>query len=337
MGIKINGMSLKIFLTLAGFWGIHHQVVAADLVELNRVVAKVNNRVVTWGEIEKAMNLLNFTENEKQDRANEFVDGKIDRLLSITAFSEKGMNIPASYVEQEYNKRLITEFNGDRKLFRDTLRSRGQSQLEYRKDLEEEIIYSHMISTRRRLKEEISPEKVESYYTQNPNLFTTEEKIQLSEIAFSQIAGEPETVLLQQAHKVLKDINSGQSFEEAAKKNGQSPYRESSGNWGVMVSEKEILSEEIKKQAFALNEGEISQPFIVNILQRNADGTIGKSGKIAVYIFKAVKKTSAGRKPLQEVRPQIERTLASAIEAKSNREWLSRLKRDAYIRVSLPK
>ena len=162
-------------------------------------------------------------------------------------------------------------------------------------------------------------------------------KIQLSEIAFSQIAGEPETVLLQQAHKVLKDINAGQSFEEAAKNNGQSPYRESSGNWGVMVSEKEILSEEIKKQAFALNEGEISQPFIVNILQRNADGTIGKSGKIAVYIFKAVKKTSAGRKPLQEVRPQIERTLASAIEAKSNREWLSRLKRDAYIRVSLPK
>jgi peptidyl-prolyl cis-trans isomerase SurA len=336
MGIRINGMSLKVFLTLAGFLGIHHQVVAADLVELNRVVAKVNNRVVTWGEIEKAMNLLNFTENEKQDRANEFVDGKIDRLLSIGAFGEKGMNIPASYVEQEYNKRLITEFNGDRKLFRDTLRSRGQSQLEYRKDLEEEIIYSHMISTRRRLKEEISPEKVESYYTQNPNLFTTEEKMQLSEIAFSQIAGEPETVLLQQAHKVLKDINAGQSFEVAAKNNGQSPYRESSGNWGVMVSEKEILSEEIKKHAFALNEGEISQPFIVNILQRNADGSVGKSGKIAVYILKAVKKTSAGRKPLSEVRPQIERTLASAIEAKSNREWLSRLKRDAYIRVSLP-
>ena len=37
---------------------MHHQVVAADLVELNRVVAKVNNRVVTWGEIEKAIQIL---------------------------------------------------------------------------------------------------------------------------------------------------------------------------------------------------------------------------------------------------------------------------------------
>ena len=45
----------------------------------------------------------------------------------------------------------------------------------------------------------------------------------MGEIAFSQIAGEPETVLLQQAHKVLKDIKNGQSFQEAAKLNGQSP------------------------------------------------------------------------------------------------------------------
>jgi hypothetical protein len=44
----------------------------------------------------------------------------------------------------------------------------------------------------------------------------------------------------------------------------------------------------------------------------------------------------AGRKTLEEVRPQIERSLASSIEAKSHREWLSRLKRDAYVKVSLP-
>ena len=47
--------------------------------------------------------------------------------------------------------------------------------------------------------------------------------------------------MLQQAHKVLKDIDAGQSFEEAAKKNGQSPYRDNSGNWGVMVSKKKNL------------------------------------------------------------------------------------------------
>jgi peptidyl-prolyl cis-trans isomerase SurA len=336
MGKIINTLTLKTFLFLAGFLGIHDQAYASDLIELNRVVAKVNERIVTWGEIEKAMTLLNFTDQEKKDRANEFVDGKVDRLLSITAFREKGMNIPDSYIEQEYNKRLIKDFNNDRKLFRDTLRSKGLSQLEYRKEIEEEIIYGHMLSTRRRLKEEISPEKVESYYETNSDKFKTLRKVQLGEIAFSQIAGEPETVLLQQAHKVLNEIKAGQTFEEAALKNGQSPFREKSGDWGVMISEKEIRSEEIRKVAFSLKEGGVSKPFIVNILERKPDGTVGGSGKIAVYILKALKVTKAGRKPLDEVRNQIERTLASDIEAQSHRQWLSRLKRDAYVRVTLP-
>ena len=337
MGIKTKRIAFKISLSITALLCFQTFLTGAELIELNRVVAKVNERVVTWGEIENAMTLLNFTEQEKKARANEFVDGKIDRLLSIIAFREKGMQIPEAYIEQQYNKKLISEFNGDRKLFRDYLRTNGRSQLEYRKDLEEEIIYSHMLATRRRLKEEISPEKVEAYYKKNANLFRTEKKVQLAEIAFSQIAGEPETVLLQQADKVLREIKDGQSFDEAAKNNGQSPFRDKSGNWGVMVSEKEIRSDEIRSQAFNLNEGEVSKPFIVKTLERKADGSVGESGKIAVYIVKVIKKTKAGRIPLDEVRPQIEKNLASEIEAKSHGQWLSKLKRDAYVRITLPK
>ena len=139
--IIITGWSL---LSMAVFSITTH----AELIEINRVTAKVNDRIVTWGEIERAMDRLNFTEEEKKKRASEFVGGKIDRLLSIYAFENKGMGIPESIIEQEYNKRLIKEFNGDRKLFRDVLRSNGQSQLEYRDELREDIIYSHMLSTR---------------------------------------------------------------------------------------------------------------------------------------------------------------------------------------------
>ena len=184
MGTKTNQHTFKVFLFLAGLLVISNHSYGTELIELNRVVAKVNERIVTWGEIENAMTLLNFTDQEKKLRANQFVDGKVDRLLSIAAFGEKGMQIPASYIEQEYNKRLIRDFNGDRKLFRDTLRSKGLSQLEYRKEIEEEIIYSHMLSTRRSLKEEISPEKVELYYKKNSDKYKTDAMVQLGEIAF---------------------------------------------------------------------------------------------------------------------------------------------------------
>jgi parvulin-like peptidyl-prolyl isomerase len=103
-----------------------------------------------------------------------------------------------------------------------------------------------------------------------------------------------------------------------------------------MVSEREIRSDEIRKQAFLLKKNEVSKPFIVNILERKPDGSVGNSNKIAVYILKALDRTQSGHKPLDEVRTQIERELAAEIEANSHRKWLNRLKRDAYVRVTLP-
>lgn len=308
----------------------------AELIEINRVTAKVNDRIVTWGEIERAMDRLNFTDEEKKKRATEFVDGKIDRLLSIYAFEEKGMGIPESIIEQEYNKRLIKEFNGDRKLFRDVLRSNGQSQLEFRDELREDIIYGHMLSTRKRLKEEISPEKVERFYRENSRMFKTEAKIKLREIVFSQIAGEPEAILMQQAKQIQDMLAQGSPFEVLAAQHGQSPFRDKGGDWGVFVSSREIRSTEIRQQAFALKKGEVTNPFTIDLLERKANGDIGKSGKIAVYLLKAEEVVAAGRKSLDDVRLDIEKILASKIEAKSQRQWFNRLKRDAFIEVSLP-
>jgi parvulin-like peptidyl-prolyl isomerase len=336
MGMKHLNFFVSKSLLFASTATLFAHCLSAELIEINRVVAKVNERVVTWGEIENTMTRMNFSETEKKSRATEFVDGKVDRLLSIAAFREKGMMIPETFIEQEYNKRLIRDFNGDRKLFRDVLRSNGQSQLEFRKDLEEEIIYSHMLSTRRRLKEEISTEKVEAYYLQNKNLFKTEEKIRLREIAFSQIAGEPKAVLLQQANKVLADIKTGDSFEKLASSNGQSPFRDKAGDWGVMVSAREIRSEIVREKAFSLKKGEISEAFAVHSLERKKDGSISKSDKFSVYLLQVIEKQDAGRKPLDEVRQEIERTLASNYESKSQRQWLGRLKKEAYVRVSLP-
>jgi parvulin-like peptidyl-prolyl isomerase len=337
MGIKTNKTFSRKSLFFAAALSFCVHCLNAELIEINRVVAKVNDRIVTWGEIDNAMTRLNFSEQEKKKRTTEFVEGKIDRLLSIAAFKQKGMAIPDTYVEQEYNKRLIRDFNGDRKLFRDYLLSNGRSQLEFRKDLEEEIIYSHMLSTRRKLKEEISPEKVEAHYNKHLNLFKTEEKIRLSEIAFSQIAGEPQSVLLQQARKVMEEFKKGVPFEKLASQNGQSPFRDKAGDWGVMVSEREIRNDEIRKRAFSLKKGEMSEPFVVETLQRQKDGTIKKSGKFAVYLLLVSEKKVSGRKPLDEVRQEIERTLASEYEAQSQRQWLGRLKKEAYVRITLPK
>ena len=106
----------------------------------------MNDKIITWGEIVLAMEKLNFSEEEKLLRAQEFVDGKIDRLLSQFAFKNKGMELPLSYVDQEYSNKLMSDFNGDRSLFRDVLEGNGQSPLEYKDQLKEDIVHMHMLA-----------------------------------------------------------------------------------------------------------------------------------------------------------------------------------------------
>ena len=44
----------------------HVSLADDNLIEINRVAAKVNNEIVTWGEIDRAMTSLNFTNSEKR-------------------------------------------------------------------------------------------------------------------------------------------------------------------------------------------------------------------------------------------------------------------------------
>ena len=264
------------------------------------------------------------------------MNGKIDHLLSITAFEEQGMALPESYVEQEYNKKLIKEFNGDRKLFRDVLRSYGQSQLEYRESLKDDIIHMHMLSSRKRKMEDVSPGRVEKYYKENIKDFRTEASIRLCEIVITNNSVDTDSTPENLSNQVWKKLQSGEPFEKLAKIYGDSTFKKDGGDWGVFASENEIRNKAIQKQAFLLKEGTFSAPFKVSLLERKADGKIGPSGEFAYYLLYAKEVRKQGFKKIEEVRSEIERILAKEIESKSQRKWLSRQKRGSYVHLTLP-
>ena len=308
----------------------------SELIEVNRIVARVNEQVITWGEIELAMEKLNFSPKEKSLRAQEFVDGKIDRLLSQVAFQNKGMELPQTYVEQEYSKKLMSDFNGDRKLFREVLQSNGQSPLEYKNQLKEDIIHMHMLGQRKRTGDEISPQSVEDYYQQNLESFRTERRIRLREIVFS----ENDSVLNQTSEERSKSLHAsvleGGDFNALASSNGQSPFINKGGDWGVFVTQSEIRNSKIREVAFSLGENEVSQPFKVNLLEKKKDGSIGHSLNHAWYILKVDEVEPVKLLPIDEVRQEIEKIIAKELEINEQRMWLSRQKRDAYVDVNLP-
>ena len=308
-----------------------------ELQEINRVVAKVNGRIITWGEIERKMDQLNFTKSEKKQRAEEFVNGEVDKFLSIDAFDEQGMAIPQAYIEQEYNKRLLENFNGNRRLFRDVLQSNGQSQLEYREQIKQNIIHMHMLAKRKRSKEEISPTKVGAFYLANQDKFRTERKIRISEIVLTDDGKNLSKEEIEKRAIFLRSkIKNAEDFTKIAKEHGQSSFKKKAGDWGVMIKRSELRNSVIRDRSFALKKGEISEPFPIEQLVRLEDGTVSKSGKVAYYIILVSDESPAGVLPIEDVRLDIERMLISQIDSQEQNKWLAQRKRDSYVVIDLP-
>ena len=114
----------------------------------------------------------------------------------------------------------------------------GQSQLEYRENLKEDIIHMHMLSARKRKMEEISPGRVENYYKENIQDFRTDSSIRLCEIVLSEDSVDSNSSPEEFSKKVWLKLKSGEPFEKLATMYGESTFKKDGGDWGVFASKK---------------------------------------------------------------------------------------------------
>lgn len=302
------------------------------LVEINRIVAQVEKEVITQGELDRVLELLSLGAQEKEQRTQEFIENKIENMLVIQEFKDEGRIIPESYLEGEYNKRLIRDFDNDRKLFRDFLNSKSQTQLDFRRDLENDIIIGAMYAKFRRGRADVSPDRVEDFYNNNLRLFVLESKIRLREIKLEPTSGETREALLKKANDLVKQLKVGVPFDKLAKQHSHGLYKESGGDWGVFVSKREIPSELLREKAFALKKGEFSEPFALDETRRNKAGDLEKTGKFAIFILKAEDTKAAGIKSIDQVRQEVEQRVGQDLDRQAKARWVARLRRNAYVK-----
>ena len=208
MGTKtIKTLSCNFFFASATAFFV--QCLNAELIEINRVVAKVNDRIVTWGEIDNAMTRLNFSDQEKKTHL-EFVE-KIDRLLSRFQGKRHGdsRNLRGTRIQQAPRFGISTGPEAFPRLPAEqwTFAIGVQKRPGRRNHLQSHAFDSQEAQGGNQ------PRESRGVLRKHTNLFKTEEKIRLGEIAFSQIAGEPPVVLLQQARKVVEEFKKGVPFK----------------------------------------------------------------------------------------------------------------------------
>lgn len=300
-----------------------------DMRYSNGIAAQVEDKIITLEELRAEVAPLvpqiraNSRTRQEFDQnvtavTREILRNLVDRVLIINAFNEKGYHIPRTYLDNEYNDYIISEFNGDRSRFLEYLQAQGKSDLQFRQELRERMIVGFMRSQSMRTSTEISPRRVREYYEENRSQFYEEEGVKLRLIMLAPYAYESDDLMMQQAVALRTRLLQGEDFATLAREYSQDDSRRRGGDWG-WISRGELLPV-LANTAFSLEPGEISEPVRVDE---------------HLYILKVEDKREEGVKDLSRVRSEIEQAISSQLSRQAQERWLERLRRDAYIRYFL--
>ena len=250
--------------------------------------------------------------------SKEVLQNMIDRIIIVKAAEEKGLLLPESYIDQEYDEVIDRDFAGDRGRFLEYLRARGETARDFRRNIYKRVVVNAMRAETRRSQSEISPERIEEFYVKNKLRFYQEEALHLRQVILTPMASEGLVPLRQTAKKVIKELDNGANFGDIARKYSQDDMSRKGGDWGWI--ERKDIRKELSDIAFALEPGKYSQAIEIG-------GTI--------FILYAEDKREEMIQPVAQVRDIIENVLVGEIARETQEKWLSDLRNDAYVRYFL--
>ena len=298
------------------------------------IAAIVEDKIITVDDIRREIaplipQLQKEARNEKEFNEklealqDDVIQQLIDRVLIVKEFNKpkdgdesNKRQIPASVIDNYIAEQQITQFDGDRSKFLAYLRSRGKTLREYRKDVEEDIIYDYMRQQQRKSQSIVSPVKVETYYKENKDHFYQEDSALLRVIQFTRSSGETDATLKAKAEDVIAKFRDGEPFAELARQYSQDTRRNKGGDWGW--TKRSDMRKEFSDILLNLKKGEVSQPILV------------PEGCFLLYVED---RKYAGIQPLEDVRDDIERILAQQMTRQAQERWLERLRRNGYVKM----
>lgn len=293
----------------------------------NGIAAIVEDKVITVDDIRREISPLvqqiqRESRNEREfnqkieELQDDVIQNLIDRVLIVKEFrKDEKKRIPEGFIDKHISDIQAEQFDNDRSKFLAYLRARGTTLREYRKEVEEEIIYGYMRQQQRKSYTIVSPVRMETFYNENKDRFYQEDSVHLRLIQFNRKGGENDAELRAKALEVIGRFQRGEKFEDLAKEYSQDSRRNKGGDWGWM--KRSDLKKDFSDPVFALKKGEISDTIML------PDGA---------FLLYAEDRKYAGIQPIDEVRETIERMLIQQMTNISQERWMERLRRNGYVK-----
>jgi len=293
----------------------------------NGIAAVVEDKVITVDDVRREISpLIPQIQREARNEADfnrrleqlqdSIIQDLIDRVLIIKEFrKDEKKQIPAGYIDRHISDIQAEQFENDRSKFLAYLRARGTTLREYRREVEEDIIYGYMKQQQRKSQSIVSPVRIETFYNENKDRFYQEDSVHLRLIQLNRSSGESDLQLYTRGMEVINRFEAGEKFEDLASEYSKDSRRNKGGDWGWQ--KRSDLRKEFSEPLFDLKQGEVSRPVIT------PEGC---------FVLFAEDRKYAGIQPIDDVRDDIERILIQQMGRQSEERWLERLRRNGYVK-----
>jgi len=289
------------------------------------VIARVNDQVISRSDYDRASQDLDaqakqqqWTQQQLFEQKHEMLRDLIDQQLLLSKGKELDITGETELVKRLDEMRKQNHLDSMEDLQK-AAEAQGVSWEDFKASIRNRIITQEVIRDQVGRHVNISASEIQKYYDEHKQEFDQPEQVKLSEILIP-TANPDDAAQVADAQKKADDIEAklkaGSDFAALAKSSSSGPTAADGGDLGEF--KRGQLAKVLEDQTFDLKVGQFTEPI------RTKQGYV---------ILKLVEHTPGGIPPLKTVEPQVEDAVGMAKMNPALRDYLTKLREDAYIEI----
>lgn len=305
---------------------------------VEEIVARVNNAIITRADLrrnqernEQDTRELNLTQEQIEQRDANSLRDLIDQQLLLQKASDLGISADADLIKRLDDIRREMKANSMEDLQK-IAEQQGVSFEEFKQNTKNNILTQKVIGSEVGSHVQVTRDETQKFYEEHKAELSRPERVRLSEILIPNDPAAPKSepgkenalqptaeqiaAAQARANSLYQQLKAGAKFDELARKESSGTTAAQGGDLGYFKHKD--LASELEEKTFGLKTGEFTEPI------HTRQGFI---------ILRVTDHIQAGTPTLDQVRDQIMEQLYSQKVQPALREYLTKLREDAYIDI----
>ncbi|HWR52921.1 MAG TPA: peptidylprolyl isomerase [Bryobacteraceae bacterium] len=301
----------------------------ANVKVIEQIVAKVNNEIITLGELERTRAQLQTALKAQQvpaaqaqqilkESETNLLREKIDQLLLTQKAKDLSIEVDNEVSKQIATVQLESKITDPDKFQQLVREQTGMSFEDYKQQMKDEMMRQMVVRREVGSRINIPTSELKKYYDEHKDQFVREESVILREILVS--TKDKDAAGIAAAEKKAKDLvaraRKNENFGNLARDNSDA---DTARNYGELAPFKRgMLRKELEDQVFAQERGYVTDPI------RTANGFL---------ILRVDEHYAAGLQPFEAVQDEVMNRVYMPKLQPALREYLTKLRQDAFLEI----